>query len=104
SRSSGASGSASTGDDSGSAGGDGASDDGKLTGKAFHEVTKRVSAIERKLAKLEERKTAIEQKMADHDPSDFMGLDKLNAKLNAVGTQSSALEEEWMELSERIEE
>ena len=75
----------------------------KLTGKAFHEASKRVNAIERKLAKLEERKTELEAQMAAHDPSDYEGLNKLNEQLTAVNTESDNLEAEWLELSEQLE-
>ena len=74
----------------------------KLSGKAYYDATRRVAAIERKLEKLEEEKSAIEQKMASHDPSDFVGLQELNEKLHANQSESSALEEEWLELSEQI--
>ena len=75
----------------------------KLSGKAFHEASKRVSAIERKLAKLEEQKADLEQQMAAHDPSDYEGLGKLNDQLQAVTDESEELELEWMELSEQLE-
>ena len=74
----------------------------KLSGKAYYDATRRVSAIERKLEKLEEEKNEIEQKMSSHDPSDFVGLQNLNEKLQANQSESSALEEEWLELSEQI--
>lgn len=74
----------------------------KLSGKAYYDATRRVSAIERKLEKLEEEKSAIEQKMASHNPSDFVGLQNLNEKLQANQSESSALEEEWLALSEQI--
>lgn len=74
----------------------------KLSGKAYYDATRRVSAIERKLEKLEEEKSEIEQKMASHDPSDFVGLQELNEKLQANQSESSALEEEWLALSEQI--
>ena len=74
----------------------------KLSGKAYYDATRRVAAIERKLEKLEEEKSAIEQKMASHDPSDFVGLQELNEKLQANQSESSALEEEWLTLSEQI--
>ncbi|MFU0535469.1 ABC-F family ATP-binding cassette domain-containing protein [Gardnerella pickettii] len=77
-------------------------DEAKLSGKAYYDATRRVAAIERKLEKLEEEKSAIEQKMASHDPSDFVGLQELNEKLQANQSESSALEEEWLELSEQI--
>ena len=75
----------------------------KLTGKAYHEASRRVSAIERKLAKLEEQKADVESQMASHDPSDYEGLNKLNEQLQAVTDESESLEMEWMELSEQLE-
>ncbi|WP_346971210.1 ABC-F family ATP-binding cassette domain-containing protein [Bifidobacterium adolescentis] len=75
----------------------------KLTGKTFHDASKRVSAIERKLAKLEEQKADLEAQMAAHDPSDYEGLGKLNEQLQAVTDESESLEMEWMELSEQLE-
>ena len=80
-----------------------ADDAPKLNGKEFRETSKRISAIERKLAKLEEQKTALEADMAAHDPSDYEGLNKLNGQLQAVSDESGALEAEWMELSEKLE-
>lgn len=75
----------------------------KLTGKAFHDASKRVSAIERKLAKLEEQKSDVEAQMAAHDPSDYAGLNELNQKLQTITSESEELEMEWMELSEQLE-
>ena len=75
----------------------------KLTGKAFHDASKRVSAIERKLAKLGEQKADLEAQMAAHDPSDYEGLGKLNEQLQSVTDESESLEMEWMELSEQLE-
>ena len=75
----------------------------KLSGKAFHEASKRVNAIERKLAKLEEQKSDLEVQMASHDPSDYEGLNKLNEQLTAVNSESDDLEAEWLELSEQLE-
>ncbi len=75
----------------------------KLTGKAFHEASKRVSAIERKLAKLEEQKTDLESRMAACDPSDYTGLGELNGQLQAIIDESEELEMEWMELSEQLD-
>ena len=74
----------------------------KLTGKAYHDATRRVSAIERKLAKLEEQKSDIENRMASYDPSDFVGLQALNEQLQQNAQETSVLEEEWMELSEQL--
>ena len=75
----------------------------KLSCKALHEESKRVNAIERKLAKLEEQKSDLEAQMASHDPSDYEGLNKLNEQLTAVNSESDDLEAEWLELSEQLE-
>ncbi|WP_391496276.1 ABC-F family ATP-binding cassette domain-containing protein [Gardnerella swidsinskii] len=74
----------------------------KLTGKAYHDAARRVSAIERKLSKLEEEKSQIEAQMAAHNPSDFVGLQSLNEDLQKNEQETSALEDEWMELSEQL--
>lgn len=74
----------------------------KLTGKAYHDAARRVSAIERKLSKLEEEKSQIEEQMAAHNPSDFVGLQSLNEELQKNEQETSALEDEWMELSEQL--
>lgn len=74
----------------------------KLTGKAYHDAARRVSAIERKLSKLEEEKSQIEAQMAVHNPSDFVGLQSLNEDLQKNEQETSALEDEWMELSEQL--
>ncbi|MFR3303481.1 MAG: ABC-F family ATP-binding cassette domain-containing protein [Bifidobacterium pullorum] len=75
----------------------------KLTSKAFHEASKRVSQIERKLAKLEEEKSELETRMAEHDPSDYAGLNEMNVRLQAIAEEAEPLELEWMELSEQLE-
>lgn len=75
----------------------------KLTGKAYHDATRRVAAIERKLAKLEDQKSNIESQMASHDSSDFVGLQALNEELQQNAQETSDLEEEWMELSEQLQ-
>lgn len=75
----------------------------KLTGKAFHEASKRVSQIERKLAKLGEEKSELETRMAEHDPSDYAGLNEMNVRLQAIAEETEPLELEWMELSEQLE-
>jgi ATPase subunit of ABC transporter with duplicated ATPase domains len=95
--------SASSSASSSQAQGPAADDETKLTGKAFHEASKRVNAIERKLAKLEEQKAGVEARMASHDPADYEGLNKLNEQIAAIDSENDDLETEWMELSEQIE-
>ena len=68
-----------------------------------YEAGKRISAIERKLKKLEAQIAGIDEQMAAHDPSDYEGLNDLNQQRQAVETEKSGLEDEWMELSELVE-
>lgn len=74
----------------------------KLSGKAYADASRRVSAIERKLEKLETQQEELEAQMAAHDPSDYTGLNELNAKLQALTTESDGLEAEWLDLSEQM--
>ena len=74
----------------------------KLSGKAYADASRRVSAIERKLEKLATQQEELEAQMAAHDPSDYTGLNELNAKLQALTTESDGLEAEWLDLSEQM--
>lgn len=75
----------------------------KQTRQKKYDASKRISAIERKLAKIESEKTKIEEKMATAAGSDFAALESLNKQLQAFDAESSDLEAEWMELSEFVE-
>ncbi|WP_418969491.1 ABC-F family ATP-binding cassette domain-containing protein [Alloscardovia omnicolens] len=79
-----------------------ASDD-KATRIAKREASKRMSAIERKIAKLQEESERVEADMATHDPSDFVGLNELNSALEEARSQIEELEMEWLEKSEIVE-
>ncbi|OTA26606.1 ABC transporter ATP-binding protein [Alloscardovia macacae] len=70
---------------------------------AKHEASKRMSAIERKMDKLADEIKKIDEQMAAADPSDFVGLGKLNEQRDAVQAEISALEAEWLEKSEIVE-
>lgn len=108
----GAAGSPATGGDSG-ANGDGSADAAsaatttepeapKLSGKAYADASRRVSAIERKLEKIATQKEQLEAQMAAHDPSDYAGLNELNGQLQALAAESDGLEAEWLDLSEQM--
>ena len=56
----------------------------KLSGKAYADASRRVSAIERKLEKLATQKDELEERMAAHDPSDYAGLNELNRQLQVL--------------------
>ncbi|THG25281.1 ABC-F family ATP-binding cassette domain-containing protein [Bifidobacterium pseudolongum] len=74
----------------------------KLSGKAYADASRRVSAIERKLEKIATQKEQIEAQMAAHDPSDYAGLNELNGQLQALSAESDGLEAEWLDLSEQM--
>lgn len=74
----------------------------KLSGKAYADVSRRVSAIERKLEKIATQKEQLEAQMAAHDPSDYAGLNELNGQLQALAAESDGLEAEWLDLSEQM--
>ncbi|RYQ25604.1 ABC transporter ATP-binding protein [Bifidobacterium pseudolongum subsp. globosum] len=74
----------------------------KLSGKAYADASRRVSAIERKLEKIAMQKEQIEAQMAAHDPSDYAGLNELNGQLQALAAESDGLEAEWLDLSEQM--
>ncbi len=74
----------------------------KLSGKAYADASRRVSAIERKLEKIATQKEHIEAQMAAHDPSDYAGLNELNGQLQALSAESDGLEAEWLDLSEQM--
>ncbi|MBS6345534.1 ABC transporter ATP-binding protein [Bifidobacterium pseudolongum subsp. globosum] len=74
----------------------------KLSGKAYADASRRVSAIERKLEKIATQKEQLETQMAAHDPSDYAGLNELNGQLQALAAESDGLEAEWLDLSEQM--
>ena len=70
---------------------------------ARRNLSKQASAIERKLAKLADQRKELERQMAEHDPSDYQGLNELNSKLKDLTEQSDQLEEEWLTIGEELE-
>ena len=74
----------------------------KLSGKAYADASRRVSAIERKLEKIATQKEQLEAQMAAHYPSDYAGLNELNGQLQALAAESDGLEAEWLDLSEQM--
>jgi hypothetical protein len=63
-------------------------------------VQKEVSAIERRLGKLDQQIAARRAALADHDQSDYAGLAAEMAEIGALEKENSELEERWLELSE----
>ncbi|WP_156822706.1 ABC-F family ATP-binding cassette domain-containing protein [Demetria terragena] len=74
------------------------------TSSADHRATqKEISAIERRLAKLDAQVRTKHERMAAHDQTDYEGLQVIGAELRQLETEASDLEERWLELSEALD-
>lgn len=70
---------------------------------AKREARKKMTSIERKLAKLATAKEEIQAEMAAHNPSDYAGLNEINTRAMELEEQIGELEMQWLELSETAE-
>jgi len=79
-------------------------DDAKpqLSNQERRELKKRFDAVERRLDKVAAAPDEIRAQMAAANPSDFAALTELQGKLDAALAEQEALEDEWLELSERL--
>ncbi|SEA32276.1 ATPase components of ABC transporters with duplicated ATPase domains [Bowdeniella nasicola] len=73
-----------------------------LSGAAIHAAQKEVASIERRLAKIGTEVERVHQEMAEHDQSDYEGLQVLTRRLNAFDAETAELEDRWLELTEEI--
>lgn len=71
-----------------------------LSGAAIHAAQKEVASIERRLAKIGTEVERVHQEMAEHDQSDYEGLQVLTRRLNAFDAETAELEDRWLELTE----
>ena len=67
---------------------------------ALYANRKELAAIERKLARIAEQIATLHAEIAAHDQSDYAGLGELTAKLRALESEHSDLEDRWLELSD----
>lgn len=74
----------------------------ELSGAQAHALRKDLNAIERKLDRVGKQVEKLHQKMADHDPSDYQGLDELNLQLQDLTSQQDDLELQWLSVSEAL--
>jgi ATP-binding cassette subfamily F protein uup len=73
-----------------------------LTGSERRDAEKELAAIDRRLAKLAAAIRKSHDEFAAHDQSDYAGLATLQTGLSALESEAAALEERWLELSERL--
>ena len=88
---------------SGSAPSTGAPSAAALSGAELRSVQKEITSIERSLAKLDARITAMHVELAEFDQSDHVGLGRLTAELRALEDEVATLETRWVDLSEQVE-
>lgn len=74
----------------------------ELSGAERRAVQKEIGAIERRLEKLSGSIERIHQRLADHDQSDYEGLQGHTDELRQAEDEVAELEERWLELSESI--
>ncbi|MBI3690027.1 MAG: ABC-F family ATP-binding cassette domain-containing protein [Mycolicibacterium aromaticivorans] len=74
-----------------------------LSGAELRSVQKEITSIERSLAKLDGRITAMHAELAAHDQSDHVEIGRLTTELRALEDEVAAAEARWMELSEQLE-
>lgn len=74
-----------------------------LAGADRRAAEKELSAIDRRLEKLQAQIAEQHEKLARHDQSDYVGLGALGDELGALETAVADLETRWLEVSEQLE-
>ncbi|WP_349427983.1 ABC-F family ATP-binding cassette domain-containing protein [Microbacterium sp. LWS13-1.2] len=73
-----------------------------LSGADLRAAQKEVSALERRLEKLESQIGAARVALADHDQADYVGLGAEMARIGELEKKRDGVEERWFELTEQI--
>ncbi|MGW9309775.1 ABC-F family ATP-binding cassette domain-containing protein [Saccharomonospora azurea] len=73
-----------------------------ISGAERRALQKELSAIERRLEKLAKTIESVHHEMAEHDPSDYEGLQQHTDRLRGLEAEVEELEESWLELSEQL--
>jgi ATP-binding cassette subfamily F protein uup len=74
-----------------------------LTNKERQELKRRLDSVSRRLETRSGRPDEIRARLEAADPTDYQELERLQGELEAAEADLSALEDEWLELSERLE-
>ncbi|WP_395728480.1 ABC-F family ATP-binding cassette domain-containing protein [Nakamurella sp.] len=80
----------------------GSTADGALTGADLRAAQKELTAIERRLARLDGQISSRRTALADHDQADYVGINKEMAAIGELEHEVEELEEQWLELSDRL--
>ncbi|MFD4958570.1 ABC-F family ATP-binding cassette domain-containing protein [Microbacterium sp. NPDC058389] len=73
-----------------------------LAGAELRTAQKEVSALERRLEKLEAQIAGARTALADHDQSDYVGLGAEMSRIADLEKERDQVEERWFELTEQI--
>ncbi|MGA4508247.1 ABC-F family ATP-binding cassette domain-containing protein [Propionibacteriaceae bacterium G1746] len=74
-----------------------------LSSAELRTAQKELAATERKMDRLSQQVTDAQNALADHDPSDYVGLAAEMARIGELEAELRELEERWYELSEVVE-
>jgi ABC transport system ATP-binding/permease protein len=80
------------------------SDSQEISGAELRAAQKEIGAIDRRLARLAQQIAAKHVELAEHDQSDHVALARLTRELRALEDEVAALENRWLELSERVDD
>ncbi|GMA30475.1 ABC-F family ATP-binding cassette domain-containing protein [Litorihabitans aurantiacus] len=69
------------------------------SGAERHAARKELASLERRMEKRSADAAKLHVTMAEHDPSDYPGLEKLAGQLREIEAEVTELEERWMELA-----
>ena len=73
-----------------------------LSGADLRAAQKEIAAAERRIEKLTAQADAARTALAEHDPSDYVGLGEKMARIGELDAEVAALEERWFALTEQI--
>ncbi len=73
-----------------------------LGGAELRAAQKEVSALERRLEKLESQIARARTALADHDQSDYAGISAEMARIGELEKERDGVEERWFELTEQL--
>lgn len=73
-----------------------------ITGAERRAAQKELRAIERRLEKLSTTIDAVQQRLADHDQTDYQGLQAHLDELQKLREEVGSLEDRWLELSDLL--
>lgn len=75
-----------------------------VSGARRHALNKEANALERRLDKVLAQQAELQAQLAAHDPADYQGLADLSAQVQQLRDQADQIEQDWLEISEILEQ